>query len=97
MSTELHAIIATKLPDWKIIDNKLTLELKTKNWSESMSIANMVSFLAEKYDHHPDLIIRYSSVTISYFTHISGEITNKDITLAQLIDKTLKEQIEINK
>ena len=58
-----------------------------------MAIANLVSFFAEKYDHHPDLDIKYSSVIISYFTHTSGEITDKDIKLAQLIDITLKEQI----
>lgn len=93
MSKEIHKIIESKIPEWKIIDNKLQLELKTKNWSESMAIANLVSFFAEKYDHHPDLVIKYSSVIISYFTHTSGEITDKDIKLAQLIDKTLKEQI----
>ena len=93
MSKEIHKIIESKIPEWKIIDNKLQLELKTKNWSESMAIANLVSFFAEKYDHHPDLVIKYSSVIISYFTHTSGEITDIDIKLAQLIDKTLKEQI----
>ena len=96
MSKEIHKIIESKIPEWKIIDNKLQLELKTKNWSESMAIANLVSFFAEKYDHHPDLVIKYSSVIISYFTHTSGQKPHKQIKLAQFIQKPINEQIKIN-
>lgn len=45
-----------------------------------------VADLAEKRDHHPDLDIRYTRVTVSLSTHAAGGITTRDIDLAAAID-----------
>lgn len=90
LDKKLEELIAIELPNWKIVNGKLRLELKTKNWSESINIANMVSFFSEKYNHHPDLTIHYSSVVIEYSTHDTGSITTKDTSIALLIDDALK-------
>ena len=89
MDPELLIKIKEKLPTWTVNDNKLYNIIKTKNWTESMSIANMISFLAEKQNHHPDLIVKYGSVTIELFTHTTNNITEKDILLAQKINEVL--------
>lgn len=73
-------------PSWSIRDNKLFRLIETKNWSESMSIANLISFYAEKQNHHPDLLVCYSKLEISLFTHDSNSITEKDILLASTIE-----------
>lgn len=89
LDKKLEELIVSKLPNWKVVNNKLKLELKTNNWSESIGIANLVSFFAEKYNHHPDLTIHYSSVIIEYSTHDTSSITTKDTFIAQLIDNAL--------
>ena len=78
------------IPNWSIKENKLFREIKTKNWSESMGIANMISYLAEKNNHHPELFVAYSKVKIHLSTHDKGgSITSKDIYLAQNIEKLI--------
>lgn len=41
---------------------------------------------AESVDHHPDIDIRWRTVTFALSTHSEGGITDKDVTLAQTID-----------
>jgi len=42
--------------------------------------------LAERENHHPDILIEYCKVTITLSTHDVGGITEKDYNLAKLID-----------
>jgi 4a-hydroxytetrahydrobiopterin dehydratase len=45
-----------------------------------------VADLAELRDHHPDLDIRYTRITVTLSTHSAGGITAKDFELARGID-----------
>jgi 4a-hydroxytetrahydrobiopterin dehydratase len=42
--------------------------------------------VAESMNHHPDIDIRYTKITITLSTHDSGGITSKDLTLARGLD-----------
>jgi 4a-hydroxytetrahydrobiopterin dehydratase len=48
-----------------------------------------VAFLAEKMDHHPEWFNVYSRVTIELTTHEAGGISQRDLDLAQEINKVL--------
>jgi len=37
-----------------------------------------LGFAAEAVDHHPDLLVNYKRVTVSYSTHSEGGLTDKD-------------------
>jgi 4a-hydroxytetrahydrobiopterin dehydratase len=41
-----------------------------------------VAELAEAADHHPDIDIRYSKVTLTLSTHDAGGLTERDFALA---------------
>ena len=43
--------------------------------------------LAEHEHHHPDILIRYSRVTLSLSTHDAGGITDKDFDFAHAADR----------
>jgi 4a-hydroxytetrahydrobiopterin dehydratase len=47
---------------------------------------NKVAILAEKADHHPDILIQYKNVTLTLSTHSQGGLTGKDFKLAGEID-----------
>jgi 4a-hydroxytetrahydrobiopterin dehydratase len=47
---------------------------------------NAVGALAEAADHHPDIDIRWNTVTLRLATHSAGGITEKDLALAAGID-----------
>ena len=42
--------------------------------------------LAERADHHPDILIKYRKVTLTLSTHSAGGLTEKDFGLAREID-----------
>lgn len=55
-------------------------------FTEALAFVNGVGELAEAHNHHPDIDIRYSRVTLALVTHDSGGITKLDIDLARAID-----------
>ncbi len=77
-------------PTWKIVDNKLYKEIILNNFKEVVLVFNLIAFLAEKINHHPDLEVYYKKIVIKLFTHSNDSITHKDIELANLIEKNLK-------
>ncbi len=44
------------------------------------------SLLAERFDHHPDIDIRYKTVRILLTSHDSGGVTERDANLAKEIE-----------
>ncbi len=46
-----------------------------------------VAGAAEAMDHHPDIDIRYTTVTFTLSTHSEGGLTAKDLELAGQIDR----------
>lgn len=52
----------------------------------SLAFVAYVGELAEAKNHHPDIDVRYSRVTLALSTHDAGGITAKDFELARLID-----------
>jgi 4a-hydroxytetrahydrobiopterin dehydratase len=48
---------------------------------------NRITPAAEEMNHHPDLAISWSKVTVSLSTHSQGGITENDFELAARIDE----------
>ena len=75
-----------KLPGWSLTDNQLVKEYQFKNFVKSLQFVNQVGETAESINHHPDIDIRYSKVTLQLTTHDSGGITLNDVELAAMSD-----------
>jgi len=76
----------TGLKDWIQEGNQIAKQYKFKNFVESMGFVNKVAILAERVDHHPDILIEYSKVTITLSTHSEGGLTERDFNLAAEIE-----------
>lgn len=74
------------LPGWSRRGDLLTRMYQFRDFAAAMSFVNRVAESAEAADHHPDIDIRYSKVTLSLSSHDSGGITQKDVDLAKAID-----------
>jgi len=75
-----------KLEGWTYNGKVLRRKWKLKGFISAMRFVNKVAREAERMDHHPDIDIRYDTVTMSLATHFVGGITKLDFTLAGLID-----------
>lgn len=48
---------------------------------------NAAARVADEMDHHPDIDIRYTKVTMALSTHDAGGITQADLDLAARIEE----------
>jgi 4a-hydroxytetrahydrobiopterin dehydratase len=51
-----------------------------------MKFVNAVAQLAEQFQHHPDMDIRWNKVTLALTTHDAGGLAEKDFALARRCD-----------
>jgi len=81
------------VPGWTLQKGKsIQKKFSFGNFKEALAFVNEVGALAEKSDHHPDITINYSKVTLTLWTHTSGGLTNKDFDLAEHIEKIGKSE-----
>lgn len=74
------------LPGWARRGNALIKTYTFPTFPAGIDWVRRVADVAEAMNHHPDIDIRYTKVTLTLSTHDSGGITTKDITLARRID-----------
>lgn len=77
----------SQLPGWTHSGDMLSKTFKFDKYLSGVAFAAAVSVIAEGLDHHPDLLIGYKRVTVSFTTHSADhKVTNKDIEAAQAIE-----------
>ena len=74
------------LDGWRRDGNYIVKELGFPSFEAAMELVNRVAEVSEEIDHHPDITIVYTRVTLSITTHSAGGLTRRDFRLAGLID-----------
>ena len=74
------------LPGWALEKGMLQKSYKHATFPEAIVFVSAVAQLAELANHHPDIDIRYSTITLRLSTHDSGGITSKDVALAKEVE-----------
>jgi 4a-hydroxytetrahydrobiopterin dehydratase len=67
---------------WNEVDGALERTFELESFPEALAFVNRVGELAESEDHHPDIRIDYKRVTLRWWTHTAGGITDRDRDLA---------------
>jgi 4a-hydroxytetrahydrobiopterin dehydratase len=70
------------LEGWNDVDNALERTFEFGNFVEAVAFVNRVGELAEAENHHPDISIHYNKVTLRWWTHTAGGVTDRDRELA---------------
>jgi 4a-hydroxytetrahydrobiopterin dehydratase len=76
-----------RLRGWERRGNEIRRTWAFADFGSSMAFVNEVAALAEAADHHPDIDIRYSKVTLALSTHSAGGLTARDFDLAEAIGR----------
>ena len=69
---------------WNEVDDALERTFEFRDFREALAFVNRVGDLAEERNHHPDIAIHYDKVTLRWWTHSAGGITERDRELAEL-------------
>jgi 4a-hydroxytetrahydrobiopterin dehydratase len=71
---------------WQREGDELVKVAKRGEFAGALAFVNAVGALAEGANHHPDIDIRWNTVTLRLTTHDAGGLTAKDVELARAID-----------
>ena len=72
---------------WEVVDNlKLRRTFAHRNFLRARFFVNAVAYLAEQEDHHPDITVSYSRVTLELTTHAIHGLSRNDFIVAAKVD-----------
>jgi 4a-hydroxytetrahydrobiopterin dehydratase len=82
-----------ELPGWKRQGNSLQKTFDLKGFKAAMAFSGTVGEIADRADHHPDILIQFHKVTLTLSSHDKGGITDRDVRLARQIEAAAKDQM----
>lgn len=74
------------LEGWSQDGEEISRTFTLPSFPAALVFAAAVGQLAERADHHPDIVIQYRKVTLTLSTHSAGGLTQKDMDLAREIN-----------
>ena len=79
----------TRLKGWKKMRSRDAIhkEFRFKDFNEAFGFMNRVALMAEKMDHHPEWFNVYNRVEVTLSTHDLDGLSQRDFTLAKLMDE----------
>lgn len=80
---------AADLDGWQRTDGALRRSVTFPSFLDGIEGVRRVAEHAEHADHHPDIDIRWRTVSFALSTHSEGGITDKDVQMAAEIDRIL--------
>jgi 4a-hydroxytetrahydrobiopterin dehydratase len=78
---------ALAMLSWQLVGGELVKVVRREDFAGAIAFVNEVARLAEGLGHHPDLDLRWNTVTLRLRTHSLGGISDADVELAALIDQ----------
>ena len=94
LSPEERDAALARLPSWKPVEGRdaISRQFTFANFSAAFGFMTRVALIAEKMNHHPEWSNVWNRVDITLTSHDAGGLTERDIRLAEAIDKIAGQQ-----
>ena len=80
-----------ELPGWALEGDAIRKQFVFAGFPEAVAFVERLVPGAEAADHHPDVLINYKRVTLTYSTHSEGGLTDKDFAGATMAEQVARE------
>lgn len=89
LGSEAHAAALAKLPAWRAVEGRdaITRTFTFADFNQAFGFMTRVALVAERMDHHPEWTNVYKTVTVTLASHDAGGVTDRDIRLAEAMDR----------
>lgn len=84
---EIDDQLSSRHPDWSGGPEKLTRSIEFADFPTAVEFVTRIAPRCEELDHHPDLGLHWRRVDIELATHSEGGVTDRDVTLAGIVDE----------
>ena len=75
------------LRGWTLQGDEIVKQYTFKDFLAAIAFVNRLAPEADLADHHPDILISYKRVRLTYSTHSEGGLTDKDFAGAAAADR----------
>jgi 4a-hydroxytetrahydrobiopterin dehydratase len=82
---------AAGVEDWRVLFTGAFAHFRTGTFAKGLALVDAIGEMAEAADHHPDLDLRYSGLTVRLISHDIGGLSRRDLKLAQRISAKARE------
>ena len=83
----LEVLLQELQNDWKMInEHHLQKDYAFPSYQEALRFTNLIANLAESEGHHPELILSFRNVRVSYWTHKIDGLVESDFIMAAKSD-----------
>jgi 4a-hydroxytetrahydrobiopterin dehydratase len=86
--TEIQDQLKT-LEGWVLEGSAIRKQYTLGGFPDAIAFVARLAFDAEAADHHPDILVNYKRVTLTFSTHSEGGLTEKDFAGARQVDGLL--------
>jgi 4a-hydroxytetrahydrobiopterin dehydratase len=78
-----------RLSGWSEVQGRdaITKQFVFNDFNEAFGFMTRAALVAEKLNHHPEWFNVYKTVLVTLATHDAGGLTERDIMLAQAMDR----------
>lgn len=82
---------AVGVADWRVLFEGACSHFRTGSFAAGVALVDAIGRLADAANHHPDIDLRYESVTVRLTTHDIGGLSERDVELARQISSAARE------
>jgi 4a-hydroxytetrahydrobiopterin dehydratase len=75
-----------ELPGWEQQGGAIRKTFRFANYAATIAFVNRVAAIAEREDHHPEMLVGYDQCRVAYRTHSTGGISDNDFICAAKIE-----------
>lgn len=87
LSEEALEDVMPSLAEWSRSGDSIQRTFAFSGFKAAIDFVTRVADRAEAVQHHPDILIRFSKVTLTLSTHDAGGLSQKDIDFARECDR----------
>ncbi|WP_454043327.1 4a-hydroxytetrahydrobiopterin dehydratase [Cellulosimicrobium sp. Marseille-Q8652] len=77
--------------DWRVLLATAQTRFRTGSFTAGVELVDAIGELADAADHHPDVDLRYGTVTVRLTSHDVGGLSRRDVELARRISDAARE------
>ena len=89
LAGEARKSALARLKGWSEVSGRdaITKKFVFADFNQAFGFMTRAALAAEKMDHHPEWFNVYKTVEVTLSTHDAGGLTDRDVTLAETMDK----------
>lgn len=85
---QIDDALGSSLSDWTLEGgDTIRRDVTAETFKGGIKLVGQVAEIADAMDHHPDIDIRWTTITFRLSTHSEGGLTDNDLRLAAEIDR----------